>query len=563
MPRPPIQVLAHEVVSKIAAGEVIERPASVVKELMENSLDAGATQVSIEARGGGVGLIRVADNGEGVPADQVELAFHRYATSKIASASDLESIASLGFRGEALPSIATVAEVELFTQAAGEMVGTLLTLKDGAVVQKTSRGRPPGTAVTVRNLFHTLPARLKFLKSSTTENGHIANLVAQYALARPEVRFLLYVEGRAALRTPGTGHPRDAVAAVYGLDVAQAVLEVGTGDGEAAWPRISGLVAPPRLARASRGYLSFFVNGRWVQSRMLARAVEDAYHGLLMVGKHPIAIIHIDLPPQEVDVNVHPSKAEVKFRQEHAIFSAVQRAVRKVLVEEMPVPRIEPAPARMEGEQARMAPLAGSEPLFDRPPTPQTPAALPVLRVLGQMASSYILAEGPDGLYLIDQHAAHERVLFERVRAQRESHQVEVQGLLEPLSIEVSPRQQEILWAHGETLSAYGFQIDPFGERTYLVRAVPALLGGQNTAQAVLEVVDSLAEGIGSDWQEKIAISLACHGAVRAGQALTPEEMRELVRDLERSDLPRTCLHGRPTMVHFSAGQLEKEFGRH
>jgi DNA mismatch repair protein MutL len=550
------------VVSKIAAGEVIERPASVVKELMENSLDAGATQVSIEARGGGVGLIRVADNGEGVPADQVELAFHRYATSKIASASDLESIASLGFRGEALPSIAAVAEVELFTQATGETVGTLLSLKDGAVVQKTSRGRPPGTTVTVRNLFRALPARLKFLKSSTTENGHIANLVAQYALARPDVRFLLYVEGRAALRTPGTGHPRDAVAAVYGLDVAQAVLEVGAGEREAAWPRISGLVAPPRLARASRGYLSFFVNGRWVQSRMLARAVEDAYHGLLMVGKHPIAIIHIDLPPQDVDVNVHPSKAEVKFRREGDIFSAVQRAVRRVLVEGMPVPRIEPAPARMEGEQARMAPLAHSEPLFERPPTPQTPA-LPVLRVLGQMASSYILAEGPDGLYLIDQHAAHERVLFERVRAQVESRQVEVQGLLEPLIIEVSPRQHELLREHGEALSAYGFQIESFGERTYLVRAVPALLGEQNLAQAVLEVVDSLAEGIGSDWQEKIAVSLACHGAVRAGQALSPEEMRELVRDLERSDLPRTCLHGRPTMVHFSAGQLEKEFGRH
>ncbi|MEE8473006.1 MAG: DNA mismatch repair endonuclease MutL [Dehalococcoidia bacterium] len=567
MSRSSIQVLAPDVISKIAAGEVIERPASVVKELVENSLDAGATQVSIEARGGGVGLIRVSDNGEGIPADQVELAFHRNATSKLASASDLETIASLGFRGEALPSIASVAEVEMFSLSAGETAGTLVTIREGRVVQRASRGRPQGTAVTVRNLFRAVPARLKFLKSSATENGHIANLVDQYALAHPEVRFLLYMEGRASLRSPGTGQPRDGVAAVYGIEVAQAMLELDNGDGEAPRPRITGLVAPPRLARASRGYLSFFVNGRWVQSRMMARAVEDAYHGLLMVGKHPVVVIHVSVPPQDVDVNIHPSKAEVKFRQDQAVFSALQREVRRVLVEETPVPHMEPSIPRLEPDPARTAPMMDLAPLFAASPSPgpapQAAPELPVLRVLGQMASTYIIAEGPQGLYLVDQHAAHERILFERVVAQRESRQVDVQGLLEPLTIEVSPRQQESLQERGEDLSAFGFQIEPFGERTYLVRAVPALLAGQDLAQAVLEVVDTLGEGAESDWQERVAISLCCHGAVRAGQVLSPEEMRQLVRDLETTNMPRTCPHGRPTTVHFSAGQLEKEFGRH
>jgi DNA mismatch repair protein MutL len=266
-----------------------------------------------------------------------------------------------------------------------------------------------------------------------------------------------------------------------------------------------------------------------------------------------------------VDVNIHPSKAEVKFRQEQAVFSALQREVRRVLVEETPVPRIEPAVPGLEPDPARTAPMMDLAPLFAAPPSPapQGAPSLPVLRILGQMASTYIIAEGPQGLYLVDQHAAHERILFERVSAQRESRQVDVQGLLEPLTIEVSPRQQVFLQERGEDLSGFGFQIEPFGERTYLVRAVPALLAGQDLAQAVLEVVDSLGDGAESDWQERVAISLCCHGAVRAGQVLSHEEMRQLVRDLETTKMPRTCPHGRPTIVHFSAGQLEKEFGRH
>ncbi len=556
----PIKILAPDVVSKIAAGEVVERPASVVKELIENSLDAGATQVSIEARGGGVSLIRVSDNGIGIPADEVELAFHRYATSKINVMADLETISSLGFRGEALPSIAAVAEVEILTRTTGEIAGTYLALKNGAVVKKEKRGCPEGTTVTVRNLFRNVPARLKFLKSVATESGHISNLVSQYCLAFPEVRFSLIVEGRMALQTPGSGSLRDALVKVYGLETAEAMIEVKEGE---LLPRISGFVSAPSLSRSSRSHLSFFVNRRWVRSRLLSRAVEDAYQGMLMVGRHPIAVLNISLPGDDVDINVHPTKTEVRFRFEHALFAAVQKAVRAALVEQMPVPVVRhPTPV---GSPIKREPLWAEKeevvaaPLF-APTEPER--RLPILRVLGQAASTYIIAEGPDGLYLIDQHAAHERILFEKVRAQQARREVEVQGLLEPVTVEVTPRQEELLKVGGEILAAYGFAIEAFGQRTYLVRAVPAVVK-EKVAEALGEVLDALgSEGNPEEWEQKVAISLACHSAVRAGQVLSPDEMRQLVRELEQTELPLTCPHGRPTMIRFSSSQLEREFGR-
>jgi len=555
-----IKVLTPEVVSKIAAGEVVERPASVVKELIENSLDAGATQIAIEARGGGVALIRVVDNGSGIPADEVELAFSRHATSKIESVSDLDSISSLGFRGEALASIAAVAEVEMLTRTAQEVAGTYLRLKGGIVIERSKKGCPQGTTVTVRNLFRNVPARLKFLKSSATESSHISSVVSQYSLAFPEVKFSLIMDGRMALQTPGSGDLRDALIKVYGLEAAEAMLPV---KGESQVPEVSGFVSPPTLSRSSRSYLSFFVNRRWVQSRLLSRAVADAYQGLLMVGRHPIAVLNIYLPGEDIDVNVHPTKTEVRFRQEHALFAAVQKAVRAALVERTPVPlvRSQPSPTAMPPF------LQGKEGFVEAPlfaqggPAPEP--ALPILRVVGQAANTYIIAEGPDGLYLIDQHAAHERVLFEQVRAQRAQREVEVQGLLQPLTIELTPRHEEMLKAGGEILAAYGFAIEPFGTRTYLLRAVPAVLKGEKVAEALMEVLDSLGgEQDPKGWEEKIAISLACHGAVRAGQVLNHEEMRNLVRQLEKAELPRTCPHGRPTMIRFSSSQLEKEFGR-
>ena len=556
----PIRILAREVVSKIAAGEVVERPASVVKELVENALDAGATQIAVEAQGGGVSLVRVTDNGSGIPADDVELAFHRYATSKIDLLTDLEKISTLGFRGEALPSIAAVAEVEVLTKANGDTAGTYLYLKNGNVTKREKRSRPQGTTVTVHHLFRNFPARLKFLKSATTENGHIANLLSQYALAFPEVKFSLVLDGRLTLRAPGNGSLRDVAAEVYGLEVAKQMLEIDSTDQT---PGATGLVSPPSLSRSSRGYLSFFVNRRWVRSSLLARASEDAYHSLLMTGKHPIVILNVYLPPQEVDINVHPTKTEVKFRNSQIVYTAVQKSIGKVLVKTTP-------PEIKTGTPLFTPPseVKAGAPSFAPPPSLWTvkgtkAPTLPILRVVGQLASNYILAEGPEGLYLIDQHAAHERILFEKVLAQRSQQKIEIQGLLEPVNIELSPQQEEVLKKKGELLNEFGFSLEPFGARSYLLRAVPAIAKEGNPAETVRTLLDSIAaEEEQSKQDEKIAQSLACHSAVKAGDSLTAEEMRELIKQLEQTKQPRTCPHGRPTMIHLSSRQLEKEFGR-
>jgi len=563
----PIRLLSPDVVSKIAAGEVVERPASVVKELVENSLDAGASQIVIEVRGGGVNLIRVSDNGLGIPKDEAELAFQRHATSKIENLADLDTGTSLGFRGEALHSIAHVAQVDLLTRNKDDATGTSVSLRDGVVADRGVRAAPQGTTVTVRHLFRDVPARLKFLKSATTESNQVTNLASQYCLAFPGVKFTLTVDGRDILHSPGSGKLKDAVAEVYGLDVAQAMLEIkGTASESGMTPVVSGYTSPPSLSRATRGYLSFFVNGRWVQSRLLAGAVEKAYEGWLGVRRYPISIINISVAPQFVDVNVHPTKREVRFSQEPIVFNAVHGAIRRILTGRAPIPDLKPAagfapaPAREMPELLTVERKPGpAQPLMPDSSRPE----LPILRVLGQASSTYIIAEGPDGLYLIDQHAAHERVLFEKALAQRSRRAVDVQPLLEPLAVELSLKQEETLRTGGELLAQFGFGIEPFGDRTYLVRAVPAMLAGKGIADAVKEALDSLDdEAAGANEGERIARSVACHGSVRAGQVLSLDEMRELIRQLEKSTSPRTCPHGRPTMIHLSAGLLEREFGR-
>jgi DNA mismatch repair protein MutL len=554
----PIKVLATEVVSKIAAGEVIERPASVVKELVENSLDAGATHIAVEAHSGGVELIKLSDNGIGIPASELELAFHRYATSKIDNLSDLENISSLGFRGEALPSIATVTEVEILTQTSSEVVGSYLHLRKGEVIHRESRARPQGTTVTVRRLFRYFPARLKFLKSVNTENSHIANLVSQYALAFPEVKFNLVLDKRPSLRTTGNGDLREVVSDIYGSEVGQRMLKVEQKDGLA---KVSGLTSPSSLVRSNRNYLSFFVNRRWVRSPLLTRATEEAYRGLLMDGQHPIAVINISLPAQELDVNIHPAKAQIKFCHEQAVFGSVQKTIEEALAR-TPIASSKSVPFSVSsGQWERPRMIMDNEPAFVVTQLPTM--ELPLLRVLGQIANTYIIAEGPDGLYLIDQHAAHERILYDRISSQWAQKEVEVQGLLQPITIELSPREEETLRASKEFLAEFGFTIEHFGNRSYVIRAIPALMAKANIIEIISALLDSLASKESPNpWEEKIAQSLACHGAIRAGQQLSNEEMRELIKQLEQTKQPRACPHGRPTMIHLSSHQLEKEFGR-
>ncbi|MGB5925773.1 MAG: DNA mismatch repair endonuclease MutL [Dehalococcoidia bacterium] len=554
----PIKVLATEVVSKIAAGEVVERPASVVKELIENSLDAGAMEIVVEAQGGGVELIKVSDNGTGIPFSELELAFHRYATSKIGNLDDLEKISSLGFRGEALPSIAAVAEVEISSQTSSETIGSYLHLRKGEVVRRESRARPQGTTVTVHRLFRYFPARLKFLKSVNTENSHIAHLASQYALAFPEVKFNLVLDKRQSLHTTGNGDLREAVSEMYGSELAQRMLKVEQDD---TLLKVGGLVSLPSMARSNRNYLSFFVNRRWVHSPLLTRATEEAYRGLLKDGQHPIAVINISLPGQELDLNIHPAKVQIKFCQEQAVFAIVKKAI-EVALARTPIASPKAVPFSVSSGQwqsPRM--IMDNEPAFVVAQLPTL--ELPLLRVLGQLANTYIIAEGPDGLYLIDQHAAHERILYDRILAQWSQKEVEVQGLLQPTTIEFSPREEETLKAGKELLAEFGFTIEPFGNRSYLVRAAPALVARANLIEIVSALLDSLASREGSNpWEEKIAQSLACHGAIRAGQQLNNDEIRELIKQLEQTKQPRTCPHGRPTMIHLTSHQLEKEFGR-
>jgi DNA mismatch repair protein MutL len=564
----PIKILDKKLISQIAAGEVVERPASAVKELVENAIDAGASQIAVEVRGGGTGLIRVMDNGAGIPSDEVELAFERYATSKIIELIDLQSIATLGFRGEALPSVAAVAQVDILTSAAGEATGTYISVQEGKVSVRKSQARPQGTTVTVRDLFRNIPARRKFLKSVPTENGHIANVLSQYALAYPEVGFALFLEGRKALGTVGKGRLIDSIIEVYGAEVARHMLEVpesGWGSGEAQ-VGVTGMIGSPEINRSSRGYLSFFINRRWVSSRLLAWSVTEAYHGLLPQGKYPVAVLAISLPASEIDVNIHPAKSEVKFQHEHQVFTAVQKAVRQTLIAQTPVPRIEEVavaygPPSQQAEIDWSSAVAGQG-VASRPfetPQPLT-VTLPVLRVLGQLMGSYVVAEGPDGLYLIDQHAAHERIVFEKVKEQRSKNEIEVQGLLEPVPFEVTPQQEVAMKSHHQALADFGFSLEPFGDRTYLVRSVPLALSGGDWPGALRELLDS---GEAGDWEERIAVSIACHsGAVKANQVLSDDEMRELVRQLEKTIVPHTCPHGRPTLIHLDAAQLRREFGR-
>ena len=582
----PIKVLPPDLANKIAAGEVVERPASVVKELLENSLDALASQVTVEIQGGGVREIRVTDDGHGIAADQLELAFQRHATSKLEASEQLEAVGTLGFRGEALPSIAAVSQMTMTTRTADADAARSVQLEWGAIQRLSSLGAAVGTSVRVADLFGNLPARRKFLKSNATETGRVQELVSRYALAYPQVRFLLNNDGRRILQTPGSGNPRDALVAVYGAEAAGQMLEVDGKDPESGY-EVEGFVGAPGLNRANRTHMSFFVNHRWIQSRMLSFAVEEAYHGLLPERRYPLAVVNLSIPFDEVDVNFHPSKREVRFHQEGKAFSTLQRAVRAVLVADSPVPRMgpstgsswggaapaaagptgpsffPPSPFGRSGDRPAPAPPAGQNAAWGNPAL--RPRALS-LRVVGQVKLTYIVAESPDGMLLVDQHAAHERVVFDRLIRDWEGRTPQSQALLDPAAVDLTPAQMEILQKNAEMLTAYGFILEPFGDNCYVVRGVPAVLADKSPRppnEALVDVLDMVGfEGLLRRQDDVVAASIACHSAIRAGKSLTEAEMQALLEQLEGADNPHTCPHGRPTMVHFSSYQMEREFGR-
>ncbi len=578
-----IHVLPPEIASQIAAGEIVERPASVVKELLENSLDAGARSIVVTIEGAGKRLIEVADDGYGISPGELTLAVARHATSKLNRAEDLFHIETLGFRGEALASIGSVSIMTLISQRKGAETGARLRIESGQVGSVQTIGAPAGTVVRVENLFYNVPARLKFLKSDSTERSQIDLLVTHYALAYPGVRFLLKQEGRVSLQTSGNGNSREVLGTLYGVPVARQMFEVVAQYDDL---KITGFISPISLTRSNRREIIFFVNGRPIQDPALSTALIQAYHNLIMVGRFPMTVLFIELPPEQVDVNVHPAKAEVRFRQRDEVFSGVQRAVRRALLAYTPVPQAEPSDDSLrQWRLYSQPPGSQTDPAWDMaaeartaqersvgPPQasheniqPELPAQkVPILRLVGQVASTYLIAEGPDGLYLVDQHAAHERVLFERFMAQRGS-QVASQALLQPATVDLPPASARLLTDQIPLLNKLGFQVEPFGSSTFLVRSMPAMLSGSDPVTAIRVVVEEFEEDetpLQAEIEARTIARVCKRAAIKAGQALSQEEQQNLLRDLENCQSPRTCPHGRPTMIHLSVDLLERQFGR-
>ncbi|MDX2160555.1 MAG: DNA mismatch repair endonuclease MutL [bacterium] len=591
----PIRQLPESVVAQIAAGEVIERPTSVVKELLENAIDGGARSIHIAISGDGRRLIQIADDGHGILSDEVELAFLRHATSKLTDADDLYRIRTLGFRGEALASVASVSQVQMSTRHASETMGTWMQLEGGQIVGRRAAGIPSGTTIRVENLFFNTPARLKFLKAETTEKRQIASVVSRYAMAYSHIRFVLEQDGREAFRAGGSGSLADVLVNIVGLDTFKNMLEVDATTDDYQGIRVYGFTSTPSLHRADRSRITLFINGRWIQDTGLTHAVVQAYHTLLMTGRYPIAMLMIDLPPEQVDVNVHPTKAEVRFQHHETVFSAVQRAVRRSLIEHARVPSFRTARPhatdtntrewdRRRGVQmdmeiglndpgqpaVRQHDSASGE--ADDPTAipeglgaPARPRTLPLLRLVGQIAASYIIAEGPAGLYLIDQHAAHERVLYEQFLAEYERQQTVTQYALEAQTLHVSPGEARLIEAHLEVLASLGFGLETFGPNLFIVRSVPGMLADGDPVEVMTAILDDLEAGEPPGRkaiEDKIILRVCKTAAVKAGQVLSLEQMQTLIRQLERCSSPLTCPHGRPTLIHISSDQLAREFGR-
>ena len=652
----PIRQLAPDVAAKIAAGEVVERPASVVKELIENSIDAGAGQIRVDLMNGGLQLIRVIDNGSGIPAGELQLALARHATSKVAQIDDLEHIRSLGFRGEALASIAAVAEVTLLSRHRGAEQGAQVHAANGQISEVSAAASPEGATLTVRNLFSAVPARLKFLKSRNTEVSHCLHMLEQYALAYPEIRFNVFSEGRQIFSTPGDGQLSSVLIEIYGLQVAVQMVPISSLDGrdeDPERPVVTGYTSLPACYKNTRQHISFFVNRRWVLSRMLTTAVEEAYHSLLLAGRHPIAVVNISLDPTLLDVNVHPAKTEIRFLKERRVYAAVLRAVRRALLEEAEMPTwgnnnklavgnqgtINRAPTPLSEDNVGsantdqlIAPNTGipdtdapdndaltptfpqdpwltvtEEETGTKPPllsrlwqshirsdepiekkedtvsstdgmgalrapipsvldTTQQTRRLPSLRVIGQLSQSYIVTEGPEGMYLIDQHAAHERILLERMVAALKARTPISQMLLTPVQLELAPKELEAIEDHLQQLEQIGFILEILDNNTLLIRAVPNVLVKQMNARSLRDLLADLTApenpGHTETWEEHALANVACKAAIKANYFLTVSEMREMIEQLERTNAPYSCCHGRPTMVHFSLSALEHEFGR-
>ena len=595
-----IRLLSEEVYNRIAAGEVVERPASVLKELIENSLDAGATSVEVSVAGAGQGEICVSDDGEGMSRDDLLLAFQRHATSKVSSVVDLQAIRTLGFRGEALSAIASVSRVEATSRLKGDLSGHRIRLHGGKIQDVEEVGTPPGTTVAVRDLFFNTPARKKFLKTRGVESGHLLHVFKRYALAYPEVRWSLQMDGKDVYRLPPES-TQSRMLALFSEELTGRVFPV---QDEAGGTRLSGFAGSPELARRSRGDQHLFVNRRWVQNRLLGHAVISAYGSLLEERKFPLYILFLNIPEEEVDVNVHPAKSEVKFRREHEIYNFVQDGVVQALqqagLEAFPALHLKQGEKLDAGTgEIRSAPFAKKFPRSTPPFGPRTISAPSSTReaprrgaapleayqlVFGQKEEAaeqpeeigeertqvyqlhqrYIVTEIKGGIAIIDQHAAHERILYEQALRALTSERFPSQQLLFPKIIELDPENAVRLREVLEDLQKLGVTIREFGERSFVLVALPAGVGVAANDRVVLDILDELEErgAARNPGRDQIAAAFACRAAVKFGQALTLREMNTLIDQLFATQFPFSCPHGRPTLLQLTLAELERRFGR-
>ena len=589
-----IIILDEDTSNKIAAGEVIERPASAVKELVENSIDADAKSIKIEIGKGGIQYIKITDDGCGILEDDAKIAFERYSTSKIKSSDNLSGIKTLGFRGEALASIASVSKIKMATKARGCDYGVSLSLEGGRETNFEKCGCPEGTSITVSELFFNTPARYKFLKKDITEARNITDIINRIALGNTHVAFDYSNGGTRALRTPGNGDLLSAIYSVYGKDMAASCIEVS---GESFYGKVSGYVGRPENARANRSNQTFFVNGRYVKNQTMTAALEEAFRSYLMKNKYPFAVLNISFLPELADVNVHPTKMQIKFSDEQEIFRLIYHSVMNALTKEnKQIPEVSqtavyPVKYGANGEEgiSRHKGLSfgdkGSnftridQSIFDFTlPHPEKDAIrentetdminalqLSEAKLTGSLFSTYILLESGDRIVAIDQHAAHERIMFDKVRKEYKNGEVPSQKLLAPAVVEMSHKETEIVREKEAFLKSAGYEIEYFGSRSVLLRAVPYMQTETNIKQAFMEIIDYMANHENEDSDiliDETLYKIACSAAVKANKPLAEQEIRELVRDLANTENPYNCPHGRPTMIIIEKREIEKRFKR-
>jgi DNA mismatch repair protein MutL len=644
-----IRVLSDQVANQIAAGEVVERPASVVKELLENSLDAGATRIRVEVEAGGRKLIRIVDNGHGMGRDDALLAFERHATSKLRSSDDLLSIATLGFRGEALPSIASVARLTLETRAAEDDIGTVVEIAGGSILRVEDAGLPAGTTIAVRDLFFNTPARRKFLRAEQTELGHVAALVTHYALAHPTKHFELHSATQALLTAPAVANAGERLYQIFGRETFESLIPVAAeldyaraglpepppwkrgADYEPAEPgflRLTGFVSKPELQKLNRNSIYVFVNSRLIRDRLILHAFTEAYRNIIPPTSFPVVLLFLEMPPQEVDVNVHPAKTEVRFRQGSFLHDFVRDTVRTALMNARPAASffhaLHSAPTASSSLLVDVSPLPGiADPAFepqsiiqqsegviepadiDRftlrepivPPSPgrlsfsgnglpvgyDEPASgvedaerldepqptlnnLATLKPLGQLRDSFILATNEEGLWIVDQHVAHERILFEKILRERNTEAVQRQRLVMPLLIDLLPEQMVRFAAIAAELERNGFEAEPFGPRTLAVKATPVGLEGRELELVLDELLGSTEKSAQVENEDtrrtRIAASIACHAAIKINMPLEPAKIDWLLTELGKTDHPTSCPHGRPIALRYSLKDIQRAFQR-